>query len=95
MYEIFRSLFKICNTSKAQVTAISLEDASSILRKYGVVIIPREIAFPKLKKENIIFLKTSMRDLYKQYSRSDFLDHIDLKVEYQSKSKACFSFCSK
>ena len=87
MYEIFRSLFRKCNISKAKITAISLKEASLILRKYGVVIIPREIAFPKLKKEKIIFLKNSMRDLYKEYSRSDFLDHIDLKVEYQSKIK--------
>ena len=95
MYEIFRSLFRKCNISKAKITAISLKEASLILRKYGVVIIPREIAFPKLKKEKIIFLKNSMRDLYKEYSRSDFLDHIDLKVEYQSKIKKHASFFAR
>ena len=87
MYEIFRSLFIISKISKARVTAFSLNDAPLILRKYGVVIIPREIAFPKLKKEKIIFLKNSMKDLYEGFSKTDFLDYMDLKVEYQSSTK--------
>ncbi len=87
MYEIFRSLFSRSNISKAKITAFSLNDAPLILRKYGVVIIPREIAFPKLKKENIIFLKNSMKDLYKEFSKTDFLDYMDFKVEYQSSIK--------
>lgn len=87
MYEIFRSLFRRSNVSKAEITAFSLNDAPLILRKYGVVIIPREIAFPKLKKEKIIFLKNSMKDLYEGFSKTDFLDYMDLKVEYQSSTK--------
>lgn len=87
MYEIFRSLFSISKIPKARVTAFSLNDAPLILKKYGVVIIPREIAFPKLKKERIILLKNSMQDLYKKFSKIDFLDYMDLKVEYQSSIK--------
>ena len=78
MYEILRSLFKISNITNAKITAFSLKDASLILRKYGVVVIPREIAFPKLKKERILFLKNSMKDLYKEFSKTDFLDYMDL-----------------
>lgn len=84
MLKTFRSFPKACNLTKLDLTAKCVDNASYILNKYGLVVIPREIIYPNIETDFLKSMRLSAKQIYKLFLDSNFLDNMAYKVEYDT-----------
>lgn len=84
MLNTYRSFLKTCVYSKLDLSAKSLKTAPSILNKYGLVVIPREVLYPNLNKDLLKSIRISMERIYDLFSEDNFIDELNYKIEYDS-----------
>ena len=84
MFDTFRSFPKACILSKIDLTAKSIDNASYILNKYGLVVIPREIIYSNFEQVFCKSMRKSVEQLYLLFSDSNFIDNMSYKVEYDT-----------